>query len=66
MHVFVRKEGYVLRVNVQNTSGATKTLVPASEVDGSDAVLAQHGRAHDAWLNGDIEVCLVEDADGVL
>jgi hypothetical protein len=53
-------------VNVQHSSSTAKPLVPASEVDCSNAILAQHGRTHDAWLNSNIEVRLVEDADGVL
>jgi hypothetical protein len=64
--MFIGEEGRLLGVNVQHTSGAAKALVPASEVDCSNAILAQHGSTHDAWLDGDIEICLVEDADGVL
>ena len=53
-------------MHVQNTTSATESLIPASEVDCTDAVLTQHGGAHDAWLDSDIEVSLVEDAEGVL
>lgn len=53
-------------MDVQHSSSTAEPLVPASEVDCSNAVLAQHGCTHDAWLDSDIEVCLVEDADGVL
>jgi hypothetical protein len=53
-------------VNVQDSASSAKALVPASEVDSPDSVLAQHRGAHDAWLDSDIEVGLVEDADGVL
>ena len=53
-------------MHVQDTTSATESLIPAPKVDRSNAVLAQHGGAHDARLDGDIEVSLVKDADGVL
>lgn len=53
-------------MHVQHAASAAESLVPAAEVDCSDAVLAEHGGTHDARLDGDIEVGLVEDADGVL
>jgi hypothetical protein len=53
-------------VHVQHTASAAESLVPAAKVDCSNAVLAEHRGAHDARLDGDIEVGLVEDADGVL
>lgn len=56
----------ILRVDIENPSRSSKSLIPASEVDSSDTVLAKHGRTHDAWLDGDIQVRLVEHTDGVL
>lgn len=53
-------------MNVQDASCATKALVPAAKVDASNAILTQHGGTHDARLDGDIEVGLVEDIDGIL
>jgi len=52
-------------VDVQYSSRAAKALVPAAKVDSSDAVLTQHRGAHDAGLNGDIQVGFVEDLDGI-
>lgn len=56
----------LLAVNVQDASSATKSLVPATEEDAPNTILTQHGSAHDTWLDGDIEVRLVENLDGVL
>lgn len=56
----------VLGVDIEDPSCSAKALVPASKIDGANAVLAQHRGAHDAGLDGDIEVRLVEDGDGVL
>jgi hypothetical protein len=50
-------------VDVQDTPSAPEALVPAAKVDGPDAILAQHGSAHDTGLDSDIEVDLVEDLD---
>lgn len=58
--------GHLLRMHVQNAARAAESLVPAAKVDRSDAVLAKHGGAHDAWLDSDIEVRLTQDADGLL
>lgn len=56
----------LLKVNVQYTSRTTKTLVPAAKVHGADTILTQHGSAHDARLDSDIEIGLIEDLDRVL
>jgi hypothetical protein len=56
----------ILRVDVEDTACASKALIPATKVDGPNTVLAQHGSAHDTWLDSDIEVSLVENLDGVL
>lgn len=61
-----RKERNILGVDVEDTASATKALIPAAKVDSSDAVLAQHGGAHDTWLDSDIEVGLVENLDRML
>jgi hypothetical protein len=53
-------------VNIQNASSATETLVPAAKIDASNAVLAQHGSAHDARLDSDIEISLLKSLDGML
>jgi len=53
-------------MNVQHTTGSAKSLIPAAKVDGSDAILAEHRGAHDAWLDGDIEICFIQGADGML
>jgi hypothetical protein len=53
-------------MHIEYASGASESLVPAAKIDGSDSVLAKHGGAHDARLDGNIEVSLVEYADGVL
>lgn len=53
-------------MNVEDAACAAEALVPAAKVDGADAVLAQHGGAHDAGLDRDIEVGLVENLDGML
>ncbi len=54
-----------LGVDVEHASRASKALVPASKVDGADAILAQHGSAHDAGLDGDIEIRVRQGADGL-
>ena len=45
---------------------APEPIVQAPEIHGADRVLAERGGAHDARLHGDVEVCLREDAGGVL
>lgn len=52
-------------MNVQHTTSAPETLIPAPKVDSSNAVLAQHGGAHDAGLDGHVEVGVVESRDWV-
>lgn len=54
-----------VRVNVQDSSGATKLLVRSTEINSTDAVLTKQGRTHDARFDGDIEVCFTEDAGEV-
>lgn len=53
-------------MDVQDTTGTSKALIPAAKVDAPNPILSQHGGAHDAWLDGDIEVDLVEDLDWML
>lgn len=52
-------------MDVQDTSGSSKALVPAAKVNGADTVLAKHGGAHDTRFDSDIEVRFVENLDGV-
>lgn len=61
-----KEKGTILSVDVEDTTGAAEALVPAAKVDSANPVLAQHGGAHDAGLDSDIEVGLVEDLDGML
>lgn len=56
---------HLLGVDVQDAPSAAKALVPTAKVDTPNAVLAQHGGAHDARLDGDIEVGLVENLDWI-
>lgn len=53
-------------MNIQHAPRASKPFVPAPEIHRPDPVLPEHGRAHDAWFNGHIQVGLFEDGDGVL
>ena len=53
-------------MNVQHAPCASKPFVPAPEIHSSDPVLPEHGRAHDAWFNGHIQVGLFEDGDRIL
>ena len=54
-----------LVVYAQYTPIPTKPLVATAIVHGSDAVLPQRRCAHDARLDGDVEVGLFENAGGV-
>lgn len=56
---------HVLGMDVQDASGAAKSVVPTAKIDGSDAELAQSRGTHDAGLDGDIEVRLAQDAGRV-
>ena len=58
--------GNLHRVDVQHASGASEPLVPAAKVHGADAVLAKHRGAHDARLDCNVEVRLLQVGDGVL
>jgi hypothetical protein len=53
-------------MDVQDTPCASKALIPTAKVDGPDTILAQHRSAHDAGLDSDIEIDLVEDLDRML
>jgi hypothetical protein len=53
-------------VNVQDTARAAETLVPAAKVHGANTVLAKHRGTHDARLDRDIEIGLVEDRERML
>lgn len=51
----------MLVVDVENASSAAKSVVPAAKVDGADVELPEGRGAHDARLNGDIEIGLAQD-----
>lgn len=53
-------------MDVENSSRSTEPLVPTAKVDSADTILAEHGCAHDARLDGNIEVCLIEDGNRML
>lgn len=57
---------HILGVDIQHTTGSAKSLVPAAKINGSDTILTEHRGAHDAWLDSDIEIRLIQDADGML
>lgn len=42
-------------MNAKDPAGAAKLVVDGSEVNLFDAQLPQEGRAHDTWLDGDVE-----------
>jgi hypothetical protein len=48
-------------VDVHDTSASAEAIVQTSEIDGANAILSQGRGAHDAGLDGDIEVGIVED-----
>ncbi len=52
---------YILRVDGQDTTSTTKSIVRAAIVYSPDSELPQCRRAHDAWLYSDIQVGLLED-----
>lgn len=52
-------------MDIEDAAGAAKALVRAAEVDGVDFELAEHGCAHDAGLDGDVEIALLEEGRGL-
>jgi hypothetical protein len=56
----------VLRMDVQYSTGAAESLVPATKVHGANAVLTKHRGTHDARLDRDIEIGFVENLERVL
>jgi hypothetical protein len=48
-------------VHRHDTTGAAKAVVEAAKVDAADSKLAQSGSAHDAGLDGHVEVGGVQD-----
>jgi len=48
-------------VHRHDTTGAAKAVVEAAKVDAADPELAQSGSAHDAGLDGHVEVGGVQD-----
>ena len=55
----------LLGMNIQHPPCTPKSLIPASKIHGSDAILPQHTRTHDAWLDSNVEVGLFEDGERV-
>lgn len=56
----------LIGVDGHDSAAATEAVIQAAKVHGADAVLAESGSAHDARLDGDIKVRLLEDAGRVL
>lgn len=50
-----------LVTDAHDSTTATEAVIEAAKVDGADAELAQDRGAHDAWLDGDIQVGLLEN-----
>lgn len=48
-------------MNLHHASASPEAVVEAAEVDGADPVLTERGGAHDARLDGDVEVGGGED-----
>jgi hypothetical protein len=56
-----RRINALIHVNSHDTTSATKTIIEAAEVDSADTELAKSGGAHDAGLDGHVEVGVVQD-----
>jgi hypothetical protein len=50
-----------LITDTHDTTTATEAIVEATKVDGANAELAQDRSTHDAWLDSDVQVRLLED-----
>lgn len=57
----IRRIHAVVGMHRHHASAAAETVVEAPEVHRPDAVLPQRGGTHDARLNGDVQVGLLED-----
>jgi len=55
-----------LRTQLHNPTTTPESLIQTPKIHGSDAVLPQRRSAHDARLDGDVEVRLVQDGERVL
>lgn len=53
--------GVGILVNAENTTSSTKLVVDSAEVDLFDTELTQHGGAHDARLDGNVESTLSDE-----
>ena len=51
----------LLITDTHDTATTTEAIVEATKVDGADAELAQDRSTHDAWLDSDVQVRLLED-----
>jgi hypothetical protein len=63
---FGPRTGYVLVVNAQDASGAAKSVVEASEVDGADPELAESRSTHNTRLHRDVQIGFLQDFGAVL
>jgi len=54
-----------LGVYTHDAAGAAELVVVAAKVDGADAILSQRGGAHDARLDGHVEVRRAQDGEPV-
>jgi len=61
-----KKKTNSLVADPHHPATSTKAIVEAAKVDGPDAELAQGRRAHDARLDRDVEIRILEDRRGVL
>ena len=57
----VRRINTLVHVDSHDAAGAAETIVEAAEVDAADTILAEGRCAHDAGLNGHVEVGGVQD-----
>lgn len=56
-----RRVNAFVHVNSHDAAGAAEAVIEAAEVDGADSELAQSRSAHDAGLDGHVEVGGVQD-----
>jgi hypothetical protein len=56
-----RRINALVHVNSHDAAGAAETVIETAEVDSADTELAKSGSAHDAGLDGHVEVGVVQD-----
>jgi len=57
----IRRIDTLVHVNRHDAASAAETVIEAAEVDAADTILAESRSAHDARLNGHVEVGGVQD-----